>query len=175
MALTVPSVADFRAFWGSEADDIDDARASELLDLATNLLWIAVDLDDDPDDPRLFSLVQLAIMDMAIYLFATRDDLEAAYSPFQSEHIGSYSYAKSWHAQATNIANGTITGVPIFDKVVEYFVNQAMYDGGFISSENVFHHGYVSLREASILTEIRNYSLFDPVDRFVWYARLGIN
>lgn len=140
MALTVPVPADLYTFWGDEAANPDDARAAAFLDLATNLMWLATDLETDPTDTRLANLVKYAIIDMAIYLWVSREDIDATYSPFQNERVGSYSYTKAQKA----VVQGIETGVPIFDRVVLYYKDLAM--GSWTTSEAVFEQGYIPLR-----------------------------
>jgi hypothetical protein len=143
MALTVPLPSDLYLFWGSEADDTDDVRATAFLDLATNLMWLAIELEVDPADVRLKNLVKYAIIDMAIYMWVSRDDIDASYSPFTTERVGSYSYSKLARA----VTQGIDTGVPIFDRVVLYYKQLSMSSGsGWTTSEAVFDQGYVPLR-----------------------------
>lgn len=143
MSLTLPSITDLYSFWGDEADDIDVERAEQFLNLSANLFWLACGVEDDPTDQRLFNLVQLAIMDMAIYLLVTRDDVDAEYSPFVSEKVGSYSYSKSYSRVSSAVGHSAPTNVPLFDKVVSYFLDLAI--GPWTTSEQVFHYGYVPL------------------------------
>lgn len=152
MALTLPTSDDLFTFWGDEADDLDPARADMLIRLSANLFWLATDVEDDPTDARLADLVKFAIMDMAIHLFVTRDDIDAAYSPAQSERIGSYSYSKNFGtgaaAMARQIQAGSHTGAVLFDRVVEYYMDQAFFGSGTVSSEQVFKQGFVPLQYA---------------------------
>lgn len=143
MALSLPSTSVLYSFWGPDADTSDSDRATLFIELAADLLWMATNLEDNPTDTRLNTLVQYAICDMAIYLFVNRNDLDAVYSPFQSENIGSYSYSRALKAAVT----GQATGVALFDKVVAYFLDLAMNaDGnGWAVSENVFRKGYEPL------------------------------
>lgn len=140
MALTVPQVDQFYTFWGDEADDVDVPRAQTMLELATNLMWLATNLEDDPTDSRMASLVNFAIMDMAIHLYVTRDDINAEYSPFNSERVGSYSYSKTYRSMMTQVNKGEKTGVPLFDTVVDYYLEQAM--GSWVTSERLTHHHF---------------------------------
>lgn len=170
MALTIPSTDQFFAFWGDEADTEDDTRATTFLNLAAQLLWLATGIDDDPADSRLNNLVQYAICDMAIYLYVTRDDIDANYSPFQSEHVGSYAYSKSYVHVSAQVTTGQATGVALFDRVVAYYVDQALNSGsGWTTSEHVFYQP---------LGASRGVELFDVVgvpmaswgSRQAWYV-----
>lgn len=156
MSLTLPTVEDLYRFWGDEADDSDEVRAELLIELAANLLWLATGLDDDPEDPRLASLVKLAILDMAIYLYINRDNVTAEYSPFSSERIGSYSYSKAFSRASSSVSSANKTGATIFDQLVEYLSYQAM--GSWVSSEYVFEPGFVPLEvEVSLARLYNNY------------------
>lgn len=142
MSITVPSTQLFYSFWGDEADDQDVDRATIFLNLAADLLWLGTGLDTDPTDARLSQLVQYAICDMAIYLYVTRDDIDAVYSPFQSERVGSYSYSKSYVQATKAVSKGESTGVPLFDMLVSYLTDQAITAaGGLLTSEWVFKKG----------------------------------
>ena len=137
MALTLPTTDVFFSFWGDEADT-DVARALVFLQLAADLFYLTTGVTDDPTDPAIARLVPYAIMDMAIYLEVNRSDLQSSYSPFSSEHIGSYSYSKQFISKALDAS----TGVPLFDRVVQWFLNQAYTDSS-ATSEWVFEQGYV--------------------------------
>lgn len=143
MALTVPDPTDLQSFWGdSFPPEIDGTRATMLLDLSTNLMWLGTGLEADPQDSRLANLIKYAIMDMAIYLYIYREELDAVYSPFTSERVGSYSYSK----MLRSVQSGIDTGVALFDRVVAYYRDEAMAaGGGWTTSENVFRNGYVPL------------------------------
>lgn len=151
MALTLPQPPDLATFWGDQDFDEDDDRANTIIQLSANLLWMATGLENDPTDTRLLFMVKLAIMDMAIFLFVTRDNIDAEYSPFVSEHIGSYSYAKTYTKATSQVAVGKATGAAIFDSLVSYLNLLAM--GNWTSAESVYEHGYIPL---SFLTWLEN-------------------
>lgn len=135
----VPSVGELAVFWGDEAptDDVDwDVTAANVLQQATDLLFMVTGMGDLPTDARQARLVQYAIMDMAILLYIS--DPSEAYSPYSSERIGSYSYTLKQNAQ-----KGT-TGAFWWDTVVA-----AIRDGEWntavslvVAGEQVFHQGY---------------------------------
>jgi hypothetical protein len=146
MALTAPTPADLYTFWGSEVEDVDDEKAIVLLEIATNLFWMATQIEDYPSDPRLASMIKYAIIDMGIYLWASREDINQNYSPFYSEHVGSYSYAKTAGRMTKAVLNGSDTGVALFDRLVHFYVEQSMAaGGGWTTSESVWDQGYVPL------------------------------
>jgi hypothetical protein len=153
MALTVPSQTDLEDFWGDTyPTELTVDRANMLLDLSTNLMWLGTSLEADPTDARLASLVKYGIMDMAIYMYIYREELDAVYSPFSSERVGSYSYSK----MLKSVQQGIDTGVQIFDRVVAYYRDLAMAAcGGWTSSESVFRNGYIPLAvEAFFLSTV---------------------
>lgn len=161
MALTQPTTDDFWSFWGDEADVEDDARATIMLELATNLMWMATQLEDDPTDSRLASMVKFGIIDMAIYLYVSRDDIDAQYSPLNSERVGSYSYTKDYIRAVRNVGQGKETGAALFDKVVEYYNDQIMGDW-LVSGEKLTHGHFHQLWEEQWLA--------DPSIAFFSYA-----
>lgn len=156
MALTVPSFDEFVAFWGDEAPtSIDEDRADLLLSLSADLLWLATGLDDDPVDSRLALLVKYAICDMAIFIFLHRDDIDAEYSPFQSERIGSYSYSKSYSKLTRTVSSNEPTGVPLFDRVVAEILDDLAYGSGtIVAGKKVFREDYVPLAYEAGFTPI---------------------
>lgn len=160
MALTVPSPATLYLFWGDEAPDSDggviDARSAFWLQVATDLVWFNTQLDTDPADPRQERFVQYAIMDMAIFLLAGREDITEDYSPFSSETIGSYSYSKNFRKIAGQAGN---TGVYFYDLLINAFLLGLWDTQGWSNSEDVFGTRY---RERG-LTE----RLLHPDDRFL--------
>jgi len=90
-------------------------------------------------------MVKFALMDMTIYLMVSRDDLDASYSPFNSETIGSYRYQKSYIKAVQAITTNQPTGAELFDKLVAY-LEEVSYAGpgqSLISSEDVFHPGFI--------------------------------
>lgn len=144
MSLTIPSTDDLYTLWGEEADSTDVARAQMFLDLSSQLLWLATGIDDDPTDARLLNLIKYGMCDMAIYLYVTRDDIDANYAPFQSESIGSYRYSKGYvyssrsYTTATQAAaQGQQTGVPLFDAAVSYYTEQAYSEDGWDSNDTI--------------------------------------
>jgi hypothetical protein len=135
-------------FVGAEEDWADDA-----LQRATDLLWMATGIEDDPTDDRVLRIETVAILAMAHALYVSGgEDRDAMYSPFSSERLGSYSYSKMLAA----VQNKQETGVPEFDLFVKWFLSQLNADGiypGFqTTSEKVFDGPYEDLlaRERSL-------------------------
>lgn len=173
MSVSLPSVDDFNDFWGDEADDTDPDRATLFIQLAADLLWLATGIENDPEDIRLALLLKYAILDMAVYLYVTRDSINETYGPYQSERIGSYSYTKSYDRTQRAVILNTATGVLFFDKVVQYLLDEALYADGLLSTENVFHRGYQPLLFAAGGL-LRNITEADPnMDRRSLYGYFG--
>jgi hypothetical protein len=139
MALTY-DLEEFAALPGTDDVLADEDRAIALLKVAQNLFWQATKITDDPTDPNEAYMVRLALYDMATYLFVSRDNLDATYTKFQSEKVGSYSYTKASGNASVAIREGAATGVELFDAAVAYFRNKLseFCDGQTYSAEQVF-------------------------------------
>jgi hypothetical protein len=120
MALVLPTPQDLVDY----KEGPDDAEA---LQRAGDLFTLATGITNTPTDPLALRLIEAAILEMAWYLQTNHEDLEAEFSPFSSERIGSYSYSKMQQAAAQGIK----TGVPAFDIAVAYFATK---DGTITSS-----------------------------------------
>lgn len=118
MALLLPTPDQLEAY----KQGINDQEA---LQLAADLFTVATGVTENPTDPMEARLVNYAVMEMAWYLQVNHEDLEAEFSPFSSERIGSYSYSK----MTTAVQKGIATGVPAFDYAVAYFGAQGQPDG----------------------------------------------
>lgn len=148
--ITLPTSTDFFTLWGDEAGEVDNARAELFIQLASNLFWAATGMTDDPTDPNLFNMVQYAIMDMALYLYISREDIDGEYAPYLSERVGSYSYSKSYSRVNSAVQLGNKTHVMLFDKCVDYLVEDAMHSGGgWATSTNLYPRPFVPLWEAA--------------------------
>lgn len=111
--LVPPTVADLAVFTGRESNTFGQF-ATEALSQATLLFYLATDIPDYPDDASLAQLARYGILDMADKIYLSQPYQEASASPFQSETIGSYSYAKAVAA----VKKGDSTGVMWFDLAV---------------------------------------------------------
>jgi len=134
-------------FSAVEEDWVDD-----VLQRASDLMEVASDVHEDPDDGLGSRLLTVGVLAMAHALFSTGGtDREALYSPFSSERLGSYSYSKASAAVST----GVDTGVPEFDQAVTYFGALVGTDGDSIqfavTSEVVFPQP-MPVEEARALT-----------------------
>lgn len=89
--LTAPTVAELSAFKGR---DTYGPFADEALAQATLLFAVLTKRDSYPDDAQGAALARNAIMEMADRFYLSQPHAEILASPFQSETIGSYSYAK---------------------------------------------------------------------------------
>lgn len=150
MSLTLPVTDDLYAFWGDEADAVDLTSATLAIQQAAALLSIAAGITDDPTDTNLALLVKWAMVDMAIYLLIAKDNRDAEYSPFQSEHVGSYSYSKSsarlYARTMKTILINDPTGCMLFDRVVAELLDILAYgDGLVVGGKMVFREDYAPL------------------------------
>lgn len=141
MSLTPPTVSQLFSFLNDDTGfGGDDAWAAEVLCDATRLMQLATGLSAYPDDPALTRVVRNGIMDLAQYLVVQRDNAEEEYTPFSSEHIGSYSYSKALTRAQYNIANKLGTGVFWFDQALQYVFEWQMFGSGspaLVTSEHV--------------------------------------
>jgi len=117
VALTPPDVSDLEQLKLTTFDDDEYLVAEIMIQMATDLFWMATGLDADPTDEREARIVRYGILDMAWYLGTSMEDRDASFSPFSSERIGSYSYSK---AQSAVSLEGK-TGVPLFDIAVAFW------------------------------------------------------
>jgi hypothetical protein len=113
MTLAPPSVAELATFSGRASNTFGEF-ANQALAQATLLFYLATDLQDYPDDANLSMLAKNGILDMADKIYLSQPYQEASASPFQSETIGSYSYAKATAA----VKKGDATGIMWFDLAV---------------------------------------------------------
>ena len=144
MALVLPSGEELKDYKLGPSDD-------EAIQMAADLFTMATGVTETPTDPMEQRLVQTAILDMAWYLQVHHEDKEAEFSPFSSEHIGSYSYSKMQQAASQGIK----TGVPGFDIAVAYFNAKSGTDTGLFATntEWVFEQDGVPVlpRSASVV------------------------
>jgi hypothetical protein len=108
------TVADLAAFSGRAESSYPAAFSATAIAQATLLFKIATCLAALPDDADSISLATMAILDYADYIVISQKYAEAVASPFTSETIGSYSYAKSVAA----VKKGESTGRMWFDLAV---------------------------------------------------------
>ena len=112
MALTLPTPEELE-------NHQEEMTPETALQRAADLLTIATGLDATPTDPLPARIAKTAILDMARFLIDDHDNFAARTSPFSSERIGSYSYAKMQERLKLDPLSGT--GVPGFDQAVDYF------------------------------------------------------
>jgi hypothetical protein len=135
----VPESEQLALFWGDEAPTSDanwDDRADASLRAAADLLYMVTGITDLPSDARSGRLVQYAIMDMAIKLYVAEPS--EAYSTYDGERIGSYSYTLRRGAEGQ-------TGLFWWDMVVSA-IRSGDWDAGYSLlvniGEAVFTPGY---------------------------------
>jgi hypothetical protein len=133
------TVQDLADFFATEVDTFDDVKATLYITQASFLLELATCLKEPPTDPKMLQLWKNAVLDMAMKLIIGSDYLNAKWSPFSSETIGSYSYTIA----ANKIQQGDQTGVMWFDiAVMRLGVCDLMGDSGAHSGGGieVFEH-----------------------------------
>lgn len=101
--LPAPTAAELEAFTGRDTYGpfVDQALAQ-----ATLLFSLLTERDSYPDDVKGATLARNAIMEMADRLYLAQPHAEIYASPFQSETIGSYSYAKALQQAKNNEPTG---------------------------------------------------------------------
>lgn len=119
MALTVPDESELRV----HMQQVDSFTAQEIvwvedsLQRATDLMEVATNLHEDPEDELAYRIMTNGILAMGQMIYTTGGaDKTAAYGPYSSEHMGSYSYSKAQQAVERNEA----TGISEFDFAVKY-------------------------------------------------------
>lgn len=114
MSYPLPSLSDLASYSG-RAENSYGLFVDEAIKQATLLFVIASGLEDAPANVNDAQLATYGILAMADSIYLAQPSAEAAASPFQSESIGSYSYAK---ANRSRILRGEKTGIDWFDLAV---------------------------------------------------------
>lgn len=125
--LVAPTVDDLAAFTGRDVDGYSPF-ADKALEQATLLFQVITHLDSYPTDPTKEALARNAIVEMANRLYLEQGFAETIASPFQSETIGSYSYAKS--ATAIAARSGEATGLLWWDLAIDELTVAGLSDVG---------------------------------------------
>lgn len=171
MALTVPSEAQLLSHMRALSYDpeLTDAWVVDTLQQATDLMAIATNLQSDPADPLMLRVIQTGVMAMAHALLIQQDDKPAIYSPFQTEHMGSYSYTKMTQNVISAVTAGVPTGIPWFDTAVRYYLSTPSDSdsmAGLIgySSENVFDQGWETYQQLEAMMNLPSFApdIFSP-------------
>lgn len=141
MALTVPTAAALLEHMQQTEFDptLQEDWIADILQQATDLMFIATGLTGDPTDPQMLRIIDTGILAMAYALLIQSPDRPAIYSPFTSEHIGSYSYTRAMAQLTSQVGSGQPTGVGWFDMAVRFFNSKA---GDTFFSEDVFGMPY---------------------------------
>jgi hypothetical protein len=137
VALTVPDESQLEDFTGDLWSNIETlANIDALLEQATDLMFIAVGLTEDPVDAQELRITQNGILAMAEALARTQETRAEGFGPFSSERIGSYSYTKL----AQSIKQGQPTGVFWFDQARDYWYSKGETDLPETTSTKVFEY-----------------------------------
>jgi hypothetical protein len=136
VALDLPTPAELDVL---EQPELDEQTA---IQMAADLFVMATGLTDTPTDEFGGRMVKTAILEMAWALRTRHGDMEAEFSPFSGERIGSYTYQKASQAVLRRGTTQIKTDVPLFDSAVAYFNQKRRLAGINITSEWVFVSGY---------------------------------
>lgn len=135
MALVAPTLDDLLAFVGSTVAtefDSDSDYATSLLQQVTDLLEITTGVSTLPTDALELRIFKYGLCELTMFLFLAQNHRAAQMSPFSSETIGSYSYAK---AQG-RASGGMPIGLLWFDLLVALFLGDT--DAPLSTSTSVF-------------------------------------
>lgn len=128
MSLAPPTVTQLYSFLNDDTlFDGDDAWAQQVLSDSAALMELGTGLSAYPSDTALALVMRNGIMDMAQNLEVIRDNAEELYTPFSSEHIGSYSYSKALTRAQYSIANKLGTGVFWFDQALSHALEYQLF------------------------------------------------
>lgn len=141
MALTLPETEELDQFSLGSTDIFEVDQKRDAIQQAADLLYLATGVTDDPQDatPQQMRILNWGLMDMAWKLLVTTENKPEINSPYSSETIGSYSYAKQ---AASAIMNGMLTGVTWFDALVKMLAGINNEGVVWSSSEHVFTEPY---------------------------------
>lgn len=114
--LPVPTLAELSAFSG-RPEQLYPAYNVEALKQATLLFSVVTGLQEFPESADQAQLARYAILEMADQMILEQPQQALLASPFQSETVGSYTYAKS--AAATKARTGVSTGMFWWDLAVD--------------------------------------------------------
>jgi hypothetical protein len=137
MTLAVPTVEEMlvHAHRTGIDDNEDVLWYEDALQRSTDLKAASAEIDEYPTDEVNARIVKTGILAMAYAIFVRTDTKDAAYSPFSSERIGSYSYSKMQSA-----AKEGATGVEEFDFAIYTLRAESVTagDSAWTSSEEVY-------------------------------------
>lgn len=132
MPVPAPDIAALAAFSGRDADAFGPF-ANAALEQAALLFSVATHRTTLPDDPDQAKLATYAILEMADRIYLEQPYAATAATPFQSETIGSYSYAKG--SQAAKAASGQKLGLLWWDLALDEL---ALADASMVASGSIF-------------------------------------
>lgn len=141
MALTLPLPEELDQFSLGATDVFAEDQKTDAIQQAADLLYLATGVTEDPTNAtgQILRIISWGLMDMAWKLLVTSENKTEINSPYSSETIGSYSYAKQ---AAAAIANGMLTGVEWFDAVVKLLNGLSGESVIWSQSEHVFSQPY---------------------------------
>lgn len=154
MAFPVYTADDVATFSGRPVGTYPVPFSDMAILQATVLFQYASALDSLTGDPLKDNLLKFGILSMADHLILQQPYQQALASPFNSEHMGSYSYMKTYmraSQAATAVTRGEATGVMFFDLAVAklgvYDAMQGIARGGgteIFEHDGIFYPGGIS-------------------------------
>jgi hypothetical protein len=157
MALTVPDLLEFTDFSNEPVAPDAVAHVEDILQQATDVIWIFTGIDNDPVDERLARIVKYAIFDLTLWLLTQDAHREEINSPFSSERIGSYSYSKMQKAK-----DGEDSGIYWVDMLFRLLrAPGEEYAVSWVDSERVFNpEGYTFAQQEALRDGIPDYPIW---------------
>lgn len=130
--LSVPAVTDLATFTGRDEASFT-TFADQALVQATLLFSLRTKIPDYPADADLAALARNAILQMAERIYLEQPYAQARATPYTSETIGSYSYAKG--SAAAKARDGQDTGLFWWDLALDELTEPQMslVDSGSVS------------------------------------------
>lgn len=142
--LTLYAISDLAAYSGRPQSSYTAYGNAAILQ-ATIMFQTQTELqpaDQAALSPEDADLAQFGILAMADYIYLRQPYQAAIATPFMSEHIGSYSYAKAQQEVARNAAAlevaGEATGVTMYDLAVRMLAKRTRAGGVYYGSVGVF-------------------------------------
>ncbi len=131
--LSAPTTEELAAFTGRDEAGFS-AFAAQALAQATLLFSVVTKLTEYPDDTQGDTLARNAILEMADRIYLEQPYAAAKATPYSSETIGSYSYAKG--SSAAKAKEGAPTGLLWWDLAIDELslAERSTVDSGSVSN-----------------------------------------
>ncbi len=131
--LSAPSTAELAAFTGRAVGTFS-AFATQALAQATLLFTITTQLGDYPEDDDAEQLARNAILELADRIYLEQPYAAAKATPYNSETIGSYSYAKG--GTFSRVREGERIGLFWWDLAIDELAvaDRSIVDSGSVAN-----------------------------------------